>query len=79
MPKDFLSRLDELLYKKRPFGFLLSSKVLLSYIGHWSSLADLAEGFKIRLNLQGDTMLELWGDFYRLVSEWKRGGWEETK
>ena len=73
IPKSFLPKLDDLLGKKRPFGFKLGSRTLLTYIEHWSSLCDLAGDFRILLNMgrSSSEMLELWGDSYRIVSDWK--------
>lgn len=73
VPKRYRERLPELLHMKRPFQLSIRDTSLVNFIEREEGFQALRENLTITLRFDGDMNLELWGDTWREVSDWKRG------
>jgi len=72
VPKKFLPRLDELKSMKRPVRLGLDEGALMLFIEREAHLDDLRKAVTVTLHLNGKKgqSLQLWGQLWRLVSNW---------
>lgn len=70
VPKQYLSKLDELKKHKRPFSLNLREDALTAFIERHQGLASMTGQLVINLDFD-KTNLEIWGDTYREVNDWK--------
>lgn len=72
VPKKFLPRLDELKSMKRPVRLGLDEQALMLFIEREAHLDDLRKAVTVTLHLGGKKgqSLQLWGQLWRLVSNW---------
>jgi hypothetical protein len=70
LPDTYISRLDELKSKKRPFVLTVASTSLLSFIDREIGFGSLAEDLIVSFHFDRNR-LELWGNSYRETSSWE--------
>lgn len=73
VPKKFLPRLDELKSMKRPIRLGLDEGALMLFIEREADYDHLRAATSVTLHLGGKKgqSLQLWGDLWRLVSNWE--------
>lgn len=70
LPLEWVSRIDELLSKKRPFRLAVDEITLLDFIARDVGYHEFAKNLVVRFDFD-DTMLEVSGTSYRTVSRWR--------
>lgn len=70
LPPEWLPRLDELLFQKRPFRFAIDEITLLDFIAREVGYNEFAKNLVVRFHFD-DGMLEVSSTCYRQVSKWQ--------
>ncbi len=70
VPKAFLRRLDELCCQKRPFCLSFRVSTLADLLARELGYKDLLEEVVVELRFE-KTQVQIWGETYRTVSDWK--------
>lgn len=70
LPLKYVARLDEVKSKKRPYTISVQDYALVSFIERDYGFSNLTENLTIRFDFDG-VNVEVFGDRYREVSDWK--------
>jgi hypothetical protein len=70
VPKPYMSRLDELKSKKRPFYISVAEHTLYAFMEREASYPDMERDLVVDLEFQRDERVQVWGESYRVVSGW---------